>query len=728
MILILALVAEINIEPYYYTHTNYFNDITAYNSVIYGATSGGVIAYDQYARNFQVLTNTDGLQLNRQNCLGIDSMGFIWVGNDLGLALINTNFDGVSIYPPEHLTGTNTQDIYCLHDSIYVGSADGLLFINTMGTPDDFDDDERMRIREPEGLPSKNVIAIALDDTSVWVGTDNGLVRFSKDFSVFEQYSTVHGLLSNHICDIFITDSLIYIATVMGLNSYQSTYFDTLINGQYISDIDQFGDSLVLALDSVSQISVFHQGNLISMNNGIPYLCRVNALVNMNGEIFCGLGNRYARDHFGEGIGQYSAGNNVWDLITNNCLPSNHISDITANEHGVFVACGSRSSDSRGFGWFDNTGTWLNFLSDSVIPSNRVHRCETAPDGRVWGAMNPFPNSDSSIIAFSLDPQVHDWDFMYNGYHGMDMTVAVWDIKFDASNNMYLALAGPEDNVWVIDSARDEAYFLDNREVSGFVVEMAIDSEGKIWRTFVTDKTLLMINTQNTLFDRSDDSYGEFTTADGLASSYAFGCLVDPDDILYVANESALVIYNGVDFSTITDISSNELFDVELDSEARVWIMARDGIYFYDPIQNFVDGWRYYEIGVNIRFLAFSNELIQAQGFEYDPLRGCFWLGGETGLLKLAIENDPVTQLDSIIIYPNPVHGARVVRIKNLPSDALVNIYSISGRLLADDLEPDGVFGEVVWHIPEDIGSGLYFALVRSYLYGNKVCKFAIVR
>ncbi|MGB3342024.1 MAG: T9SS type A sorting domain-containing protein [bacterium] len=727
MILILVLVAEINIQPYYFTNTNYYYEIISQDSVIYGATNGGIIAYNRQSRDFQVLTNTDGLQLNRQNCLGLDSTGFIWVGNASGLALVDNNFSEIRIYPAEHLTGTNTQDIACLRDSIFIGSADGLLFNNTMGTPDDFSDDVRMKIREPEGLPSKNVLTIALDDTSIWVGTDNGLVRFSKDFSVFEQYSTVHGLLSNHINKIFIKDTSIYIATNMGLNSFQGTYFDTLLTGEYISDVTQLGDSLVLAMDSISQVGIFYQGNLSVINNGIPYLCKVNSLLNMHGEIFCGLGNRYARDHFGEGLGRYSISNNIWELTNNNCLPSNHISDITANEHGIFVACGSRASDSRGFAWFDSAATWTNFLSDSIIPSNRVHRCETAPDGKVWCAMNAFPDIAASVMAFSLDPGLDEWEFMYNGYHGIDGTVAVWDIKFDTNNNMFVALAGSSDKVWVIDSARDEVYFLDTQ--SGFVVEMALDSEGKIWRTFVTDnKTLLMIDTQNTLFDRSDDSYGDFSTADGLLSNYAYGCAVDSDNNLYVANESGLAIYDGVDFSIVSNVSSGELLDVELDSEGRVWVMARDGIYYYDPIQNIIDGWRYYEIGVNIEFLAFSNELIQVQGFEFDPLRGCFWLAGETGLLKIAVENDTVSQLDSILIYPNPVLGTGVLRIKHLPQDALVNIYAISGRLLIDDLEPDHVFGEVVWEIPEDIGSGLYFVLVRSHLYGNKVCKFAIVR
>jgi hypothetical protein len=130
---------------------------------------------------------------------------------------------------------------------------------------------------------------------------------------------------------------------------------------------------------------------------------------------------------------------------------------------------------------------------------------------------------------------------------------------------------------------------------------------------------------------------------------------------------------------------------------------------------------------IHIEFLEPSNELIQVQAFEFDPLRKCFWLGGETGLLKLAIDYDTLPSMDSILIYPNPVVSKNVVRIRNIPMDAKVNIYSISGRLLASDLEPDGVFGEVVWEIPEDIGSGLYFASIRSN-QGKKVCKFAIVK
>ncbi len=725
MILILVLVAEISIQPQYYTNTNYYYEITGHDTIIYGATNGGVIAFNTQTISFRVLTNTDGLQMNRQCCLGLDSSGYLWVGNELGLAQIDPDFQSIMIYPNQ--IGISTQEIACRGDNIYVGSTDGLLFINTMGTPDDFSDDSILRIFEPEGLPSKNVLTIAFDDTSIWVGTDDGLVRFSNDSLTYTQYSTAHGLLENRINKIFIMDTSIYVATRSGLNSFQGTYFDTLLIDEQILDINCIGDSLVLALDSISQVGIFHQGSLTVIDNGIPYLCRVNSLLNITGDIYCGLGNRYNRDYFGEGIGQYDFTDTIWKLTKRQCLPSNHVSDICANEYGVFVVCGSRSNDSKGFGWLNNAEEWINFSRDSIIPSNHVHRCVTAPDGKIWFGMNAFPNNASSVMAFSFDPRENEWIYMYTFYHGIDSTEAVWDIQFDSRNNMFLTLAGPSDKVWVIDSAREEVYFLD--EANGFVVEMAVDSEGRIWQTFVTDMTLLMIDTQNTLFDRSDDHLVEFGLADGLVSTYAYGCIVDTDDNLYVANESGLVIYDGNSFTAMTNISSGELFDVEMDSEERVWIMARDGLYYYDPKLNILGGWTYYELGVHIEFLAFSNELIQVQGFEFDPINGCFWLAGETGLLKLAVQYDIVTQLDSILIYPNPVLGNKgSLRIKHLPMDALVNIYAISGRLLIDNLQPDPVFGEVVWSIPDDIGSGLYFALVRSSNYGNKVCKFAIVR
>jgi hypothetical protein len=445
----------------------------------------------------------------------------------------------------------------------------------------------------------------------------------------------------------------------------------------------------------------------------------------MNGELHCGLGNRLNKDYFGDGIGTYDATNNVWSVAKHECLPSNHISEITANEHGVFVACGNRTTLSRGLGWLQDNSQWTSFSRDSILWSNHVHRCTTAPDGVVWIGYNAFPDSDSSIMLTSFDPQHNVWTDIYNRYNGMEGCEAVWDIEFDDAQNMYLTLAGPTDKVWLIDSALDQVYYL-NPQFAVFDVELALDSSGVIWRTH-TDAGISKIDTRNTLFNRNDDDYRNFGTADGLLSNFTRGCIVDANNNLFIATDEGLVIYDGTLFSSRTDISDSELLDVELDSQGRVWILARDGIYFLDPEWDIVDGWRFSDLNIQIAFLESIGEMIQVQGFEFDPIRGCFWIGGETGLLKFSVQFDSIPEVGKATVYPNPVlHD--VVRIADIPPDALVDIFAISGRRVAHDLSPDPVFNEVVWHIPDDLASGMYFAVVKSEQQGNKTYKFAIVR
>ncbi|KPK73816.1 hypothetical protein AMJ87_00425 [candidate division WOR_3 bacterium SM23_60] len=723
MIDVILFLLAVNIQSEYYTNTNYIYDMTGRDSLIYCATNGGFLAFNRITGDFRALTNTDGLQLNTQNAVSLDSSGHIWVGNELGLVLVDKDLNSVRVYPVECLTCTRTQVISCLKDSIYVGSSNGFLFINTKGTPLDFDDDTQIKIFE---LPCNSIRSIALDDTSIWIGTTTaGVVRFSKDLLTMQNYTTNHGLLNNEINKLMFIDAQLYACTNAGLNRFAIDHFDTLLTGYQINDISHLTDSLVLALDQDQQVGILDtvNGTVTTIRNGLPWRSKVRALLNIQGELYCGLGNRYTKEYYGDGIGLYDSANSIWTINKNRCIPSNHISEVTANDYGVFVACGRRAAESRGLGWLNNQSQWVNFSRDSIIPSNHVHRCTTAPDGKVWFGINWLDTQDT-VQAFSFDPRTGTWFFLNRGHNGMDDAVAVWDIEFDHDNNMYLALAGPTDKLWLLDSALAVVYYLDP-QLPVFRVEIAIDSSGQIWRS-LTDAGLLMTDSKNTLFDRNDDTYRNFTTADGLISNYMRGCLVGPNNTLYVATDAGLVVYDGQDFSNRTDISDSELLDLELDSQGRMWILARDGVYILDPVANLVDSWQFSTHDININFLESIGEMIQVQGFEFDPVRHCFWVGGETGLLKLAIQYDSMPEVGAANIYPNPVRH-NVVRIKDIPSDARVDIYTISGRRVAEDLVTDNVFGEVIWEIPTDVPSGLYFALVKS-AQGDKTYKFAIIK
>lgn len=728
MIFTLLLLANITLQPYYYTNTNYFYEVTAWDSIIFGATNGGVVAYDYLNSSFRILTNVDGLGKNSQTSIGIESSGYLWVGSSVGLAVIEPDLSSIHIYPSQNLASTNIQEIFCARDSIYIGSTDGLSFIDTRGTPADTSDDIVKNVFDTDGLPSNNVLSIAVDDTLIWVGTSEGLVHFKKDLGSPVQYDTSDGLLNERINKVFIQDTMIYVGTDQGLNCFRNDHFDTLLVDYEIKEIASVGESLALSLrkiadgDTFPRFGFYHEGALILNTNGIPYRSKINSITSVGDELFCGLGNRYdfPNDYYGEGIGRFDFVNGVWNVTKNRCLPSNHISEITANEQGIFVACGARAGYSRGFGWLNNYGEWTNFTRDSIIPSNNIHRCVTDPDGKVWFGINYFScNGGDTVMVFSFDPSSDEWNFLGCRYNGMDSTVAVWDIAFDNDNNMYLALSGPSDKLWVIDSALNTVSYLGTR-MPEFNVEIAIDSAGKIWRTLAKFGLLM--------FDPSDNSEHSFTESDGLISDNARGCAVDRNNNLYVATDRGLVKYNGVSFSAITDISfDDDILDIELDPQGRVWMMARTGIYYYDPEFNISDGYSFAELGIHIEFLDDPDEIIQVQGFEFDAVRGCFWLGGQTGLLKLAVHYETPVELEDVLIYPNPVVGNDIVRIKNIPTDSRITVFSVSGRKIAEDLEPDVVFGEVVWEIPDDVGSGLYFVLIKTGR-GNKVCKLAIVR
>ncbi|MCX7994637.1 MAG: T9SS type A sorting domain-containing protein, partial [candidate division WOR-3 bacterium] len=383
---------------------------------------------------------------------------------------------------------------------------------------------------------------------------------------------------------------------------------------------------------------------------------------------------------------------------------------------------GTRGDDARGVSWLKNDNTWQNFCQDSRIPTKFIHRCVTAPDKKVWFALH----YTDSLLAISFNPATNNWYYLRQKYRGIDSTIAIWDLKFDLRNNLYLSLAGPSDKIWIYDSALKTAYLLGDR-TPGFEVELAIDSSLKVYSTvFDAAGGVLMIDTRGTIFNRSDDINLKYGKTDGLLSQFCSGITVDEYNHVYIANEFGVSILHENRFEYITDFNNGKIFDVLADGSGRIWIMADNGVYAYDVNYKVLKRFTFHDLGVNIEFLPVSNEIIQVQGFFYDPIRSCFWLGGETGLLKLEVLKDDAGYLDNVLLYPNPVVKGAIVRLKNVPANAIVSIYSIAGRKIAENLMPNPL-GEVLWHIPEDISSGLYFALIKTPS-GKRVSKFAIIK
>ncbi len=70
-----------------------------------------------------------------------------------------------------------------------------------------------------DALETKNVHCFFVKDQALWIGTDNGvykLTNFTQQQANMVHYSVADGLLSNKINALFVTDSLVYVATNIG--------------------------------------------------------------------------------------------------------------------------------------------------------------------------------------------------------------------------------------------------------------------------------------------------------------------------------------------------------------------------------------------------------------------------------------------------------------------------------------------------------------------------------
>ena len=80
-------------------------------------------------------------------------------------------------------------------------------------------------------MQSNDVRSIAVDDTSVWVGTaSGGITHFSKDFITAQNYTMNHGLLDNQINSLMFFQNELYVATPAGLNRFAADHFDTALS------------------------------------------------------------------------------------------------------------------------------------------------------------------------------------------------------------------------------------------------------------------------------------------------------------------------------------------------------------------------------------------------------------------------------------------------------------------------------------------------------------------
>jgi ligand-binding sensor domain-containing protein len=213
-----------------YLNSHTVNQIADQDSFIWCATTGAVARFHKRDTTFTKFTNADGLANNFVQALAIDDSGNIWfVHEDSAVSV----FNGINLWKRyRNLDGIlgNGISIAVQEDTVWVGTNSGVWRLFTLGDPfdggfiDTFVSD------------TTDINAIALENSFIFLGKTIGFCEaFRSSPGICQKfYTTAHSLPSDLIQDILVVgDSLLWVGTPNGVA--WKTITDTLWNPITIS-------------------------------------------------------------------------------------------------------------------------------------------------------------------------------------------------------------------------------------------------------------------------------------------------------------------------------------------------------------------------------------------------------------------------------------------------------------------------------------------------------------
>jgi len=230
-------------------------DITSDDRYVFFGTDYGVVTYDKHSDEFRSITRGLGLRSTEIHCLYLeDSLLFMggtgtidillvpqdsifplhapiapfgkvysishigantWVGTEYGLHRFDekafkwTRFD----VPSGDLSNAVWQTLEGSSGEIWFAGIDGIVHL-------DSNLNELETISTRHDLNGNPPHRIALADTLLWVGTDNGVMRYDRVKAMWTRYDTEEGLIDNYINDMKIEGDYIWFATPEGVTRY----------------------------------------------------------------------------------------------------------------------------------------------------------------------------------------------------------------------------------------------------------------------------------------------------------------------------------------------------------------------------------------------------------------------------------------------------------------------------------------------------------------------------
>jgi ligand-binding sensor domain-containing protein/two-component sensor histidine kinase len=530
--------------------------------------------------------------------------------------------------------------------------------------------------REAEGLPQSRIRAITQTrDGYLWLGTDNGVVRFNG--TSFTAFTVETGCLKDNEVWSLLEDNEggLWIGTYGGgLTLYRKGQFTTFTSA------DGLPDDVILQLDKDAEGNIW-----MATPSGVGFYSRGVFTQFTTGE---GVSNQYINAinaHSPQGIFAGS-GNKLYRFLNGKF---NLTSNIVDESDGVIEQLLSGSDGSL---WLNFSNAVIKKWKDSVITTysrkqnltSHVTALYEDSNRILWAALDSglMQLRDEKFESVPLDQKAGRLGVIYSLFG--DLEGNLWlGLQANGLGRLHLnelstisidnglnnestrtVFQDSEGTIWIGTANGFSTYRngiitnypnLEGKKLAP-VRSIAEDNEGNIW--IASGESLLLMKKDKLtrfpewkgkfeieviykdelgrmwigtdgdgLFQYRDGKFINFQTQDGLASNHVRGILSDNQGNLWISCfRRGISKYSDGKFTSLTTsdgLAGNRVLALYQDDEGALWFATREGL------SRFKDG----------KFFNYSAESGLLTGFIYtilDDGKGNFWFSCAKGLFRVA--------------------------------------------------------------------------------------------
>jgi ligand-binding sensor domain-containing protein len=587
-----------------------------------GTYNGGVSVLDDRGTPFDkgddmwtTFARADGLASEQVNAIAVGGSGYLWFGTGGGVSVLDGGGTPVEKGDDRWITFTTADGL--THSNVFAIAVDGegrwwfgpqeggVSMLDDGGTPFDKRDDNWITFTTADGLAPGDVLAIAVDGRGrLWFGTHGGGVSvldyggtpFYKGDDIWATFTSSDGLVVDYVW-------------VVTEDSGGRLWFGTFYRG--VSVLDHGGTPFDKNDD-----------NWITFSTADGLMGdRVRAIA------VDSLGQLWFSAERGGGVSVLDDGGTPFDKRDDTWITFTESDGLASNlVQTVFV-------DSRGLLWFgiqgfgtplgvggvsvlNDGGTpfnkgddiWTTFTYFDGLASNDVVAIFVDNEGRLWfsspagGSVldtgeTPFDKRDDTWATFRKPDGLVDYDVhtilvdsRRKVWFGTDGGVSVLD-----NGGTPFAKA---DDTWTSFTTTDGLVY-------DYVCSIAEDSKGRLW--FGTyGGGVSVLDGGRTPFDKGDDTWVHFTTADGLADNHVMATVADGVRRWFGTGGGVSVLDDGgtpfdkgddtwITFTTADGLADDYVGAILVDSRGRRWFSTWGGASVLDdggtPFDKTDDTW-----------------------------------------------------------------------------------------------------------------------------------------